>query len=100
MYVELEATPWIWRLEPDGSVCSHTGLAAGPVQQCLLDEAGHLYLRTPLGLGLVHTSDMVLAADRVEAGHWQPEDIRRDDLASVGGFVSSPLQQRQAKPQS
>ena len=99
VYVELQATPWIWRLEPDGSVCSHTGLPAGPVQQCLLDEAGHLYLRTPLGLGLVHTSDMVLAADGVEQGDWQPEDVQRSDLPSLGGFVSSPLQRLQANSQ-
>lgn len=91
VYVELGATPWVWRLEPDGSVVSHTGLPAGPVLQCLLDEAGHLYLRTPLGMGLVHTSDMLLAADQVEQGHWQPEDIFSGDLPRLGGFVSSPL---------
>lgn len=96
VYVELEVTPWVWRLEPDGSVVSHTGLSAGPVQQCLLDETGHLYLRTPLGMGLVHTSDMLLAADQVEQGHWQPEEISSGDLPILGGFVSSPLRLLQA----
>ncbi|RZI94255.1 MAG: DUF2946 family protein, partial [Rubrivivax sp.] len=27
VYVELEITPWIWRLQPDGGVLGHTGLA-------------------------------------------------------------------------
>ena len=74
VYVELEATPWIWRLQPDGRVLSHTG---SPVQarECLLDESGKLYLVTDLGLGLVHSADMMLAADRVEAGVWVPASV-------------------------
>lgn len=100
VYIELAATPWIWRLAPDGLIHSHTGLPAGPVLQCLLDEAGLLYLRTPLGLGLVHTSDMVQAADQVEHGHWLPQDIRSADLPSLGGFVSSPWRLRQASSAS
>ena len=67
MYVELENTPWIWRLQPDGRVLSHTGTPV-QVQESLLDESGKLYLVTDLGLGLVHSADMALAAEQVEAG--------------------------------
>jgi hypothetical protein len=63
VYVELEAAPWVWRVQwpdpaaPAPSVTSHTGLPA-PVQSCWLDESGRLFLDTDLGLGLVHSQDM------------------------------------------
>ncbi len=95
VYLELEATPHIWRLQPDGRVLAHTGQDAGPVRHSLLDEQGHLYLVTSLGIGLVHTSDMVQAADAVEQGQWVPEPVRSDSLPTDWGFVRSP-QRRQA----
>ena len=90
VYVELEATPWIWRLQPDGAVQAHTGAAAGEVKRCLLDEQGRLYLVTTLGLGLVHTSDMVAAAEQVEQGHWTPEAVHNADLPALGRYERSP----------
>ena len=90
VYLELEATPWIWRLQPDGTVQAHTGTPAGEVTRCLLDEQGRLYLLTALGLGLVHTSDMVAAAERVEQGLWVPEAVESADLPALGGYVRSP----------
>lgn len=89
VYVELEATPWIWRLQPDGRVLSHTGIEAN-VQSSGLDEAGRLYLLTDLGLGLVHTADMALAADAVEQGRWSPAELAADTLPQRFGFVRRP----------
>lgn len=89
VYVELEITPWIWRLQPDGGVLGHTGLAT-QVQDVLLDEHGHLYLVTDLGFGLVHSADMALAADAVDAGRWVPREVRADDLPARFGYVPSP----------
>lgn len=90
VYVELDVTPYIWRLQPDGTVLAHTGQPAGQVLRCFLDEQGRLYLQTERGLGLVHTSDMALAADAVEAGRWEPQDIQSANLPSLGGYVRSP----------
>lgn len=90
VYVELERTPFIWRLQPDSGVQAHTGPDAGEVHRCLLDEDGHLYLVTDMGLGLVHTSDMALAADAVEQGRWTPEPVRSAELPAGWGFVRSP----------
>ena len=89
VYVELENTPWVWRLQPDGSVQAHDGEPV-TVRASLLDEQGRLYLDTDRGVGLVHTADMALAADAVETGRWQPENVRADDLPSRFGFVRSP----------
>jgi hypothetical protein len=96
VYVELEATPLIWRLHEDFSVMSHSGLSAS-VQSCWLDELGRLYLQTELGFGLVHTQDMVLAGEAVEQGLWQPQELSARDLPRRFGFVRSPAAERPAQ---
>ena len=67
VYVELQATPFIWRVNEDYSVTAHTG-APARTQRCVLDELGRVYLETDLGFGLVHTQDVVLVAQAVEQG--------------------------------
>jgi hypothetical protein len=89
VYVELEATPLIWRLSPDGSIAAHTGQAAR-MQRCLVDEQGRVYLDTDLGFGLVHTQDVVLAADAVESGLWLPQNVSAESLPQRFAFVRSP----------
>ena len=96
VYLELEATPHIWRLQPDGRVLAHSGQDAGAVQRSLVDELGHLYLVTELGVGLVHSADMALAADAVECGDWAPASVARDALPEQFGFVRSPQRAQQA----
>ncbi|WP_219211466.1 DUF2946 family protein [Variovorax boronicumulans] len=92
VYVELEAAPWIWRIGDDFSVRSHAGTPTTHGQP-LLDEDGKLYLATPLGLGLVHTQDMGLAADALEQGLWpQPEPVQADALPARFGHVLSPAE--------
>ena len=91
VFVELEATPWIWRLMPDGGIQSHTGLDAR-MQRCVLDEYGRLYLETELGFGLVHTQDMLAASELIESGLWVPQDVRTSDLPQRFGYVRSPQQ--------
>jgi hypothetical protein len=98
VYLELEVTPMVWRLQPDGRVLAHTGQDAGPVQRCLLDEHGRVYLVTALGVGLVHTSDMALAGDAVEAGRWSPEPVQAADLPDAWGFVRSPQRRAGCRP--
>ena len=55
-----------------------------------LDEAGRLYLQTDLGFGLVHSLDMLAAAEAVEAGLWQPQDCTAADLPRRFGFRRQP----------
>ncbi len=79
VYVQLEAAPWVWRLDDAGGVRSHMGLVteAGP---CWLDEHDRLFMATGLGLGIVHSMDMHLAALQVEQGRWAPESTRHAEL--------------------
>ncbi|WP_114972244.1 DUF2946 family protein [Rhodoferax ferrireducens] len=89
VYVELEATPLIWRVDADFSIQDHAGRAAR-VQRCLLDEQGRLYLEADTGLGLVHTMDMNQAADAVEQGLWVTQDVVAADLPQRFNYVPSP----------
>src|SRR4051812_33825982 len=93
VYVELEAAPWVWRLAPGAgsvpAVTSHTGLAA-QMDSAWLDEFDRLYLSTDLGLGIVHTLDMELAAGAVEAGAWAPQTIAFGAMPARFGFVRRP----------
>jgi len=91
VFVELEATPWIWRLQPDGSIQAHTGISAR-MQRCIVDEYGRLYLDTEQGFGLLHTQDVVQAADLVEAGLWVPQEVAASELSKRFGYVRSPQQ--------
>jgi hypothetical protein len=89
VYVELQATPWVWRVAPGDAVTSHTGRCA-EVRACFTDESGRLYLETDLGIGIVHTQDIVQAVEAVEAGRWTPQEVRAQELAQRFGFVASP----------
>ncbi|MDE2614396.1 MAG: DUF2946 family protein [Burkholderiales bacterium] len=75
VYVELEAAPFVWRIQAEPwRVQAHTGVPATP-RSAWLDEAGRLFLDTDVGYGIVHTLDMLAAADAVEQGLWQPQPM-------------------------
>jgi hypothetical protein len=93
VYVELEAAPWVWRLDAQAGgaprITSHTGVPAS-FESAWLDERGRLFLATDLGLGLVHTLDMETAAQAVEQGLWQPGELHFEALPERYAFVPSP----------
>lgn len=89
VYLQLEAAPWVWRLQADGCIVSHTGRAA-VFESAWLDELGRLFLNTDIGLGIVHSLDMETAADAVETGLWQPQDCRFAELPARFRFVLEP----------
>lgn len=89
VYLQLEAAPWVWRLQADGSIVSHTGRAA-VFASAWLDELGRLFLNTDIGVGIVHSLDMETAADAVEAGRWVPQTCRFAELPERFGFILQP----------
>lgn len=96
VYVELEATPLVWRLQPDGSIQSHTGESAR-LQRCITDEHGRLYLDTEQGFGLVHTQDVVQAAGYIESGLWVLQQLPTRELPERFGYVRSPQSEQKAQ---
>ena len=99
VYVELQATPFVWRVHDDLSVVAHTGQPVR-VQRCVLDELGRLYLETEAGFGLVHSQDVVVAAQAVEQGLWVPQTALARELPGRYGYVRSPQAVQAAKPQA
>ena len=93
VYVELQATPWIWRVDAQARITSHAGAVAS-YQAALLDEHGWLYLQTSLGFGLVHTQDVNHAALAIEAGQWSVQDVMLSELPQRYGYVNSPQKSR------
>ena len=90
VYVELEAAPYVWRIDTrDYALTSHSGLGA-TLQGVWLDEGGRLFLATDIGFGLVHTQDMHEAARAVEAGLWQPAPLAFAEMPRRFGYVLSP----------
>ena len=96
VYVELEAAPWVFRLEvaepgrdgrwrinlPDGRQARY--------RAAWLDEGGRLFLDCDLGFGLVHSLDTGVAALAVEAGDWQPGAMPFARMPQHFGYVLRP----------
>jgi hypothetical protein len=103
VYVELEAAPLVWRLAPGepGRLHAHTGQLTPGTGRALthLDELGRLFVSTAEGLGIVHTQDMHLAADWIEAGGWPtPAPTTHRALVTAHGVVLSPQQRLRRTP--
>jgi len=113
VFVALDYTPLVLRLEVDGGLTTHTGVAAGPVAAAYLDEEGSALLHTALGIGLLDDRDLpaFVAACRNENGNVAGEDallatmaggsgvfwrglpvqgLKRHDVARRFGFTSDP----------
>jgi hypothetical protein len=93
VYVELATAPWVWRLQglsaSGPGIVSHTGQLAA-YRSAWVDEHGHLFLATDRGLGIVHSLDMVLAADAVDSGLWMPTEVPSAEIPRRFGYVLSP----------
>ncbi len=94
VYVELEATPFIWRVTNAFEAVSQTGHHVQPLQ-CLLDKEGKVYLETDLGFGLVHTMDVGLVAAALENQRWKLQEMDISLFESQFGFVRNPQRLRE-----
>ncbi|MEY2689488.1 MAG: hypothetical protein RL375_3687 [Pseudomonadota bacterium] len=98
VYVELEAAPLVAgveRLSDDFVLTSHVGLALGCPGACLLDESGRLFVATSDGLAIVRSTDMLAAADALDAGAWPaPQAVVFGDLARRFGHQLQPTPPR------
>jgi hypothetical protein len=116
VYVSLDYTPWVYRLDDAGNaLVAHTGAAPRAFETAFLDDAGALLVETDLGVGVLLDRDLPAVLDRAarargcdaelmieavlqgrEARIALPgatvavELIRREDLAGRFGFVPRP----------
>ncbi|MCC7312345.1 MAG: DUF2946 family protein [Sulfuritalea sp.] len=113
VYVALEYTPLVLRLQVDGALIAHTGAMTGPATAAYIDDEGSALLETSLGFGLLDdrelvgflgacidvrgapaTDEALLAAIAGDAQlFWQGmplQRIRRRDVALRFGFRPDP----------
>jgi hypothetical protein len=91
VFVELSSAPFVWRIQADLRVTDGADVEQ-QVQHCVLDEEGRVYLATSNGLGLVHSQDVLLAAQALEELQWPEKKMPASELAGTYGFVKSPQQ--------
>jgi hypothetical protein len=58
VFVSLDYAPLVWRMDPDGSLTAHTGVAGGAVAAAYLDEEGSVLLHATCGIGLLDDRDL------------------------------------------
>ncbi len=67
VFVTLELTPWIYRIDlcgrPGPRLSCHTGAPAQHCERAWLDDRGHLLLLTEHGIGAVADRDLTAALD-------------------------------------
>jgi hypothetical protein len=68
VFVSLEATPIIYRLDECGRLQAHTGARPRELRAAHADAAGRLLLETELGPGLVDSRDTAKFAERMVDG--------------------------------
>lgn len=88
VYVELEATPWIWRIAVEGQrpqLRAHTGALARHLQGAWLDEHGRSYLETENGGGLVDSADSSTVLDAVSVPGGRAPAVAELDAWMAGG---------------
>jgi hypothetical protein len=61
VYVALDATPWVWRVDADGRVTAHTGATPARASGAALLDDARLLLVTETGPGLVDDRDAAYA---------------------------------------
>jgi hypothetical protein len=87
VFVELEVTPWIWRVaaEPGAPLRAHTDRSAERLHGAWLDDYGRLFLQTDIGFGLLDSADSGRAAGSLRING--EREVAPDDLEAwlVGG---------------
>jgi hypothetical protein len=81
VFVELEYLPWVWRLEQDLRVMSHTGSVV-TIERWLQDPQGRLVGRAECGWGVMHSQDVVRFVEtlgletivRATPAQWPPDE--------------------------
>jgi hypothetical protein len=89
VYVELAATPFVWRLSSDFKLTSQTGQETR-AQTCFTDQTGRVYFQTEMGFGLLHTLDVAKAAEGLEKDLWPLESLETSEMPSRFAYTLSP----------
>jgi hypothetical protein len=87
VFVRLDYTPLVLRLQPDGSLTAHTGAAAGPAEGVYIDEEGSVLVHAAPAVGLLDDRDLAAFVDACRHGDGTPagEAALLEAMAGAGG---------------
>lgn len=74
VFVDLEYTPWVWRLGEGGNLLAHTGQAAGPAEAVWVDDEGAVLLLAGPGIGVLDDRDLAAFLDECVGADGAPAD--------------------------
>jgi Protein of unknown function (DUF2946) len=74
VYVAVEATPIVYRLDEFGRLQAHTGVMPHELRAAFADAVGRLFLDTEIGIGLVDSQDTGKFAERLIDGEGRTLD--------------------------
>jgi hypothetical protein len=83
VYVSLESTPYVYRLDEFGRLQAHTGAHPREMRAAFSDPAGRLFIETEFGPGIVDSADMVRFSERVVDRDGNPLDE-----GALGRFIA------------
>jgi hypothetical protein len=70
VFVALDYTPWVYRLDDAGQgILAHTGAAPRALEAVFLDDAGALLLETEIGIGVLLDRDLPTVLERMSESH-------------------------------
>ena len=82
VYVALDYTPWVYRLDDAGeSLIAHTGAAARELDAVLVDDAGAILLKAEMGIGVLLDRDLPAFVERVSDSQGRPAERLLEDVA-------------------
>ena len=83
-YCDLACTPWIYRLDGQNAIATHTGLTVRGLSEICVDEFGNVLLVSEHGVGLLDDRDIVQFTRMLSVpGDAQADPAER--LASLSG---------------
>ncbi len=90
VFVQLEYTPWVYRLGADEALCTHTGERVARIDGVYVDDDGNLLLDAPKGIGVVDDRDLVAFSAHLQMDHGggDAEGIEAAVLAAQSGSES------------
>lgn len=90
VFVDLDYTPWVYALDGQGLLITHTGRPCGAVESAWLDEDGAMILVGEPGPGIVDDRDLMTLSDRLFDAHAIPvnDEFVAEFIASHPGCES------------
>ena len=82
VFVALDYTPWVYRLDDTGSgFLTHAGAAPCEIEAVFLDDSGSLLLKTELGVGVLLDRDLSAVLERLTDERGRLIERVLDDVA-------------------